>query len=56
MFLKSLNKVVWELNEGKCFVIGGIDGVLIVFEVVGGFGGKEGFKNEDWINVKKLVN
>jgi dynein intermediate chain len=35
---------------------GGIDGSLTVFEVGSGLGGKEGSKNEEWTNVKKLVN
>ncbi|KAL2214082.1 WD40 repeat-like protein [Sarocladium strictum] len=56
MFSKSLNKVAWEPNEGKRLATGGIDGALTVFEVAGGLGGKEGLKNEDWTNVKKLVN
>lgn len=56
MLSKSLNKVAWEPNEGKRLATGGIDGALTVFEVAGGLGGKEGLKNEDWTNVKKLVN
>lgn len=56
MLSKSLNKVCWEPNEGKRLATGGIDGSLTVFEVAGGLGGKEGLKNEDWTNVKKLVN
>lgn len=53
---RSLNKVAWEPNEGKRIATGGIDGALTVFEVAGGLGGKEGLKNEEWTNVKKLVN
>lgn len=56
MLSKSLNKVAWEPNEGKRIATGGIDGSLTVFEVSGGLGGKEGLKNEEWSNVKKLVN
>ncbi|KAF7548455.1 hypothetical protein G7046_g8669 [Stylonectria norvegica] len=56
MLSKSLNKVAWEPNDGKRLATGGIDGSLTVFEVAGGLGGKEGLKNEDWTNVKKLVN
>ncbi|KAI5466187.1 WD40-repeat-containing domain protein [Mariannaea sp. PMI_226] len=56
MLSKSLNKVAWEPNEGKRLATGGIDGSLTVFEVASGLGGKEGLKNEDWTNVKKLVN
>lgn len=56
MLSKSLNKVAWEPNDGKRIATGGIDGCLTVFEVASGLGGREGLKNEDWTNVKKLVN
>ncbi|UNI14720.1 hypothetical protein JDV02_001321 [Purpureocillium takamizusanense] len=56
MLSKSLNKLAWEPNDGKRLAAGGIDGSLTVFEVSGGLGGKEGLKNEEWTNVKKLVN
>ncbi|KAM3557462.1 hypothetical protein MY1884_004503 [Beauveria asiatica] len=56
MLSKSLNKVAWEPNEGKRIATGGIDGSLTVFQVASGLGGKEGLKNEEWTNVKKLVN
>ncbi|KAM3532145.1 hypothetical protein MY4038_004162 [Beauveria bassiana] len=56
MLSKSLNKVAWEPNEGKRIATGGIDGSLTVFDVASGLGGKEGLKNEEWTNVKKLVN
>lgn len=55
MLSKSLNKVAWEPNEGRRIAAGGIDGSLTVFEVAGGLGGKEGLKNEEWANVKKLI-
>lgn len=56
MLSKSLNKVAWERNDGKRLATGGIDGGLTVFEVSSGLGGKDGLKNEEWTNVKKLVN
>lgn len=56
MLSKSLNKVAWEPNEGKRIATGGIDGSLTVFEVASGLGGKEALKNEEWTNVKKLIN
>lgn len=56
MLSKSLNKLAWEPNEGKRLATGGIDGTLTIFEVASGLGGKEGLKNDEWTNVKKLVN
>ncbi|KAH6606403.1 cytoplasmic dynein 1 intermediate chain 2 [Trichoderma cornu-damae] len=56
MLSRSLNKLAWEPNDGKRIATGGIDGSLTVFEVASGLGGKEGLKNEEWANVKKLVN
>ncbi|KJZ78424.1 hypothetical protein HIM_02462 [Hirsutella minnesotensis 3608] len=56
MLSKSLNKIAWEPNEGKRIATGGIDGSLTVFEVASGLGGKDGLKNEEWTNVKKLIN
>ena len=56
MMSKSLNKVSWEPNDGKRLATGGLDGCLTVFEVASGLGGKEALKNEEWANVKKLVN
>ena len=53
---KGLNKVCWEATEGKRLATGGIDAVLSVFEVGPDLGGKENLKNEEWTNVKKLVN
>lgn len=56
MLSKSLNKIAWEPTEGRRLAAGGIDGALSVFEVGPDLGGKEGLKNEEWTNVKKLVN
>ncbi|KAK3329305.1 WD40-repeat-containing domain protein [Apodospora peruviana] len=56
MLSKSLNKIAWEQGEGKRLATGGIDGALTMFEVGPDLGGKEGLKNEEWTNVKKLVN
>lgn len=56
MLSKSLNRVRWEQQEGKRLAAGGIDGALTVFEVGPDLGGKESLKNEEWTNVKKLVN
>ncbi|KAK3341228.1 WD40-repeat-containing domain protein [Lasiosphaeria hispida] len=56
MLSKSLNRVAWEPTEGKRVATGGIDGALTMFEVGPDLGGKEGLKNEDWLDVRKLVN
>lgn len=56
MLAKSLNKLAWEPSEGKRLATGGIDGVLTVFEVASGLGGRDDLKAEEWTNVKKLVN
>jgi len=56
MLSNSLNKVAWEQSEGKRLATGGIAGALTVFEVGPDLGGKENLKNEEWSNVKKLVN
>ncbi|KAG9241747.1 cytoplasmic dynein-like protein 1 intermediate chain 2 [Calycina marina] len=52
---KSLNKVAWEETEGKRLGVGGLDGVLTIFEVGNGLGGKDNAKKEEWTRVKKLV-
>ncbi|KAH7162959.1 WD40-repeat-containing domain protein [Dactylonectria estremocensis] len=53
---QSLNKVTWEPTEGKRLATGGIDGTLTVFEVSSGLGGREARRNEEYTNVKKLLN
>ncbi|KAF2808548.1 WD40 repeat-like protein [Mytilinidion resinicola] len=52
---RSLNKVAWEKNEGKRIAVGGMDGVVTVFEVGSELGGAEGVRQEEWSGVKKLV-
>ena len=52
---KSLNRVTWEESEGKRLAVGGLDGVMTVFEVGPDLGGKESARNEEWTQVKKLV-
>jgi len=52
---KSLNKVAWEEHSGKRVAVGGLDGVLSVFEVGPELGGQEGLRSEEWTGVKKLV-
>jgi dynein intermediate chain len=52
---RSLNKVAWERNEGRRVAVGGMDGVVTVFEVGQDLGGVE-TKNEEWSGVKKLIS
>lgn len=52
---RSLNKLAWEKNEGKRVVVGGMDGVVTVFEVGSELGGQENVRQEEWSGVKKLV-
>lgn len=54
--VKSLNKLAWEGSEGKRVAVGGLDGVVTVFEVGAELGGSEALgKQEDWMGVKKMV-
>ena len=54
-FMKSsLNRVAWERNEGRKVGVGGMDGVVTVFEVGGELGGGE-VRGEEWSGVKRLV-
>jgi dynein intermediate chain len=52
---KSLNRVAWEGNEGKRIAVGGLDGVVTIFEVGSELGGLEGARAEEWSAVKRLV-
>ncbi|KAI9748642.1 MAG: hypothetical protein M1835_001740 [Candelina submexicana] len=53
---RSLNKVAWEEHEGKKLAVGGLDGVVSIFEVGGELGGAEGARKEEWAAVKKVVS
>lgn len=52
---RSLNKLAWEKNEGRRVAVGGMDGVVTVFEVGQDLGGVE-TRGEEWGGVKRLVN
>jgi dynein intermediate chain len=52
---RSLNKLAWEKNEGRRVAVGGMDGVVTVFEVGQDLGGVE-TRGEEWNGVKRLVN
>jgi dynein intermediate chain len=51
---RSLNKLAWERNEGRRVAVGGMDGVVTVFEVGAELGGGE-TRPEEWSGVKRLV-
>lgn len=53
---KSLNKVAWEQTDGKRLAVGGMAGVLTVYEVGNDLGGAEYAKAEEWAAVKKMVS
>jgi dynein intermediate chain len=51
---RSLNKLAWEKNEGRRVAVGGMDGVVTVFEVGGDLGGVE-TRGDEWAGVKRLM-
>lgn len=53
---RSLNKCAWETGEGKRIAVGGLDGLVSVFEVGSELGGAENAKEEEWDGVKRLVS
>lgn len=52
---RSLNKLDWEKNEGRRVAVGGMDGVVTVFEVGQDLGGVE-TRADEWSGVKRLVS
>jgi dynein intermediate chain, cytosolic len=53
---RSLNKLAWQQDGGKRVAVGGLDGVVTVFEVGSDLGGLETAKKEEWATVKKLMS
>lgn len=51
---KSLNKVVWEDKEGKRLAVGGVSGVVSVFEVEADLAG-DNPRAEEWASMKRLL-
>ncbi|KAJ9497251.1 hypothetical protein H2202_007408 [Exophiala xenobiotica] len=53
---KGLNKVAWEERRGSHIAVGGLDGVVTVFDVGKGLQCGNNEKNmEEWVAMKKLV-
>ena len=52
---QSLNKVTWEGHDGKRVAVGGLAGVVTVFDVGSELGGAEAARAEEWTSVKKMV-
>ena len=50
--LRSLNKLAWEKSRGRNVAVGGLDGVVSLFEVGSELGGQEG-KGDAWVGVKR---
>ncbi|KAI9894232.1 MAG: hypothetical protein M1814_004086 [Vezdaea aestivalis] len=55
MFSRSLNKVKWEEHDGKRLAVGGLDGVVSVFDVGSELGGADNARHEEWTAVKKTI-
>lgn len=54
-FPRALNKVAWNHDEGKRLAVGGVDGVLTVFEMPESLGGKEGTSNDQWFGLNNKL-
>ena len=52
---KSLNRLAWEKGQGKSVAVGGLDGVVSVFEVGSELGGVE-TRGDAWVGVRKWAS
>ena len=52
--LRSLNTMAWEKNQGRHVGVGGLDGIVSLFELGTDIGGPEG-KGDAWAGVRKWV-
>ncbi len=52
----SLNKLSWEKQESRHIAVGGLDGVVSVFDVGRELGGPLNMKAEEWMSTKKLTD
>lgn len=48
---RSLNKLAWEQHDGKRVAVGGLDGMVTVFDVA-----LDAPKHEEWTSVKRIVS
>jgi dynein intermediate chain len=53
--LKSLNRLAWEKGQGRNVAVGGLDGVVSVFEVGSELGGQES-RSDAWVGVRKWAS
>ncbi|RMZ85220.1 hypothetical protein DV738_g226, partial [Chaetothyriales sp. CBS 135597] len=57
MPFRGLNKLAWEEHQGANIAVGGLDGVVTIFETGKGLqGGKGEVAMEEWMSMKRLVS
>lgn len=52
---RALNSCAWEGREGRKVAVGGLDGVVSVFEVGGELGGVGSASAEEWVAVRRRL-
>jgi len=56
MPFKGLNKVCWDERRGASLAVGGLDGVVTLFETGRGLqAGNSEVPMEEWVNMKRLL-